>query len=55
MIIDDRELVRLKLMAAKYTKRIKNFSIRRRRNRVTIYFNDGTFVNKGFPYVFKNF
>ncbi len=55
LIIDDRELVYLKLAAAKYAKEIKNFSIRRRRNRVTIYYHDGTFVNKSFNWVITNF
>lgn len=54
-MIDDRELVWLKLSAAKCCKKIKDFSIRKRRNRVTIYFNDGTFINKGFPYVFLHY
>lgn len=55
MQITDRELVWLKLSAAKFAKQIRHFSIRKRRNRVTIYFNDGTFINKSFNYVISNY
>lgn len=53
--ISDRDLVYMKLAAAKFAKQIRSFSIRARRNRVTIYFNDGTFTNKGFRYVIENY